>query len=147
MEGSTDGGVDSFGAILRRYRGARGLTQDQLAERAGLHTQEISKLERSVRRAPRSTTVEFLAEALKLDASEHDLLVAAAQRQRELWAPGGHVNDEQKHAARQGPSLNAPTYVGDWDDRAADAAFIRRVRPHDRWPVRMVVSLLAAMFV
>ena len=82
MDGSTDSGVDSFGAILRRYRGARGLTQEQLAERAGLHTQEISKLERGVRRAPRSTTVEFLAEALKLDAHAYQVNSDYAQTAR-----------------------------------------------------------------
>src|SRR5438128_8629991 len=110
MDGTTDKGIGSFGAILRRFRGARGLTQEQLAERAGLHTQEISKLERSVCRAPRSTTVEFLAEALKLDASQQELLVAAARRQRGVGAPGGQVrdDDEQEPAPRTEASLNAP---------------------------------------
>src|SRR5215467_7582566 len=73
-----DGQVDAFGVLLRRYRGARGLTQEELAERAGLHTQEISKLERGVRRTPRTTTVEFLADALRLSPPERVALEAAA---------------------------------------------------------------------
>jgi tetratricopeptide (TPR) repeat protein/transcriptional regulator with XRE-family HTH domain len=67
-----------FGALLRHYRGVRGLTQEELAERSGLHVQEVSMLERGVRRAPRSTTVEFLAEALNLKAHEREAFLAAA---------------------------------------------------------------------
>jgi len=56
--------AESFGTLLRSYRGRAALTQEELAERAGLHAQEISKLERGVVRTPRSTTVEYLAVAL-----------------------------------------------------------------------------------
>jgi tetratricopeptide (TPR) repeat protein/transcriptional regulator with XRE-family HTH domain len=79
MGGKADSGIESFGALLRRYRGRRGLTQEELAERAGLHAQEISQLERGVVRSPRSTTVEFLADALKLDAQEREAFFRAAR--------------------------------------------------------------------
>jgi tetratricopeptide (TPR) repeat protein/transcriptional regulator with XRE-family HTH domain len=55
------------------------LTQEELAERAGLHAQEISKLERGVRRAPRSITVQLLADALKLGTQQKAAFVAAAR--------------------------------------------------------------------
>src|SRR5262249_50078999 len=42
----------TFGELLRRHRRAAGLTQDQLAERAGLSVRGISDLERG-RRPPR----------------------------------------------------------------------------------------------
>jgi transcriptional regulator with XRE-family HTH domain len=71
----------SFGALLRRHRGAMGLTQEDLAERAGLHAQEISKLERGVLRSPHSTTVEFLARALKLDPQQKESFIVAARGQ------------------------------------------------------------------
>jgi len=74
-----DGGP-SFGALLQRYRGLRGLTQEQLAERSGLSTQEISLLERDIRRWPRSTTVESLAKGLELGAAQRGTLFAAARR-------------------------------------------------------------------
>ena len=73
-------GTTSFGALLQRYRGFRGLTQEQLAERSGLSAQEISLLERDVRRWPRSTTVESLVKGLDLDAVQREALVAAARR-------------------------------------------------------------------
>jgi transcriptional regulator with XRE-family HTH domain len=42
----------TFGAVLRQYRRAAGLTQEVLAERAGVTAQAISALERGVRRRP-----------------------------------------------------------------------------------------------
>src|SRR5215471_3124095 len=80
MGGKAGAGTGSFGALLRRYRGQMGLTQEELAERAGLHAQEISQLERDVVRRPRSTTVEYLAEALKLDTQQKEAFVAARGR-------------------------------------------------------------------
>ena len=80
MGRKADSGTESFGALLRRYRGRMGLTQEELAERAGLHAQEISQLERDVVQRPRSTTVEFLADALKLDAQERATFVAGSAR-------------------------------------------------------------------
>jgi transcriptional regulator with XRE-family HTH domain len=68
-----------FGELLRGYRGTRGLTQEELAERSGLSVYAISMLERGARTAPRSSTVESLARALELVASERDALVAAAR--------------------------------------------------------------------
>jgi predicted ATPase len=64
------------------------MTQQDLAERAGLNTYAISMLERGVRRTPRSTTVEFLAAALKLDSSERRALQAAARGSLVSVAPG-----------------------------------------------------------
>src|SRR5690348_15769795 len=69
-----------FAALLRRHRGARCLTQDELASRSGISAQAISMLERGARRAPRSTTVELLAQALKLEPPEREALHAAARR-------------------------------------------------------------------
>ncbi len=67
-----------FGALLRRFRVKAGLTQEALAERAGLSARGISDLERSVNRAPRSITVSLLAGALGLAPGERETLLAAA---------------------------------------------------------------------
>lgn len=56
----------AFGDLLRRARRHAGLTQEELAERAGLSTRAISDLERGVNRAPRRDTLNMLAEALEL---------------------------------------------------------------------------------
>lgn len=68
----------SFGAVLRRLRLAAGLTQEALAERAGVSAKAVSELERHPSRTPRLDTVTLLAEALGLDTGQRaDLLVAA----------------------------------------------------------------------
>ena len=68
----------AFAALLRGYRRARGLTQEELAEAAGLSRDAINLLERAARRAPRRDTLVALARALKLSADERDRLLAAA---------------------------------------------------------------------
>jgi transcriptional regulator with XRE-family HTH domain len=45
-------GTRSFGALLRRHRIAAGLTQEALADRAGLSVRGIADLERGARRYP-----------------------------------------------------------------------------------------------
>ncbi len=69
-----------FGELLRRYRMAAGLTQEALAERAGVSVRGISDLERGVRRAPHLTTVSMLADALALSSEDRIVLVAAVRR-------------------------------------------------------------------
>src|SRR5262249_17757958 len=63
----------SFGPLLRRYREASGLTQEQLAARAGLSARGISDLERGRRQVPRRETVSLLAEALALSPRKRAL--------------------------------------------------------------------------
>src|SRR2546430_11423204 len=81
MSGQANRGSGRFVALLRQFRGLRGLTQAELAERSGLNVQAISMLERGLRRTPRSTTVEFLAEALRLDARQRATFNAAAREE------------------------------------------------------------------
>jgi len=77
-----------FGVLLRRWRGSRGLTQAELAERSGLSVQAVGLLERGARHAPRVTTVELLAGALGLDGAEREAFHAAARREA---SPDGEV--------------------------------------------------------
>jgi transcriptional regulator with XRE-family HTH domain len=72
----------AFGAQLRRQRLAAGLTQEALAERAGLSSKAVSDLERDPARTPRLGTVTLLADALGLDPEQRAGLLAAAR-------PGG----------------------------------------------------------
>src|SRR6266567_3561500 len=62
--------LQSFGDLLRHYRLAAGLTQEELADQAGLSVRGLSDLERGARRAPRRETVQLLALALHLSAAE-----------------------------------------------------------------------------
>jgi predicted ATPase/transcriptional regulator with XRE-family HTH domain len=64
---------------LKDYRLAAGLTQEALAERAGLSARAISDLERGVNRAPRQDTLDLLSQALALPPRRRVLLAAAAR--------------------------------------------------------------------
>lgn len=70
----------TFGEMLRRYRGSVGLTQEDLAEQAGLTPQAISLLERGERRRPHKHTVHRLAEALELAGPDRARFEAASRR-------------------------------------------------------------------
>ncbi|MFN8540852.1 MAG: tetratricopeptide repeat protein [Thermomicrobiales bacterium] len=73
-----------FGDVLRRFRLAAGLSQEELAARSGLSVQAIGTLERGERRAPRRETIESLSAALGLDADGRAELDAAGQVRRRL---------------------------------------------------------------
>src|SRR4051794_3965759 len=69
----------SFGLLLRRHRLALGLTQEELAERAGVSPRSISEIERGAPHRPRKDTVALLADALDLPEQERAVFVAAAR--------------------------------------------------------------------
>src|SRR5262245_23029541 len=69
----------TFGALLRAYRVAANFTQEDLAGRSGMSPHAISALERGTRRAPRPSTVEFLAGALGLEEVQRRRLIEAAR--------------------------------------------------------------------
>jgi predicted ATPase/transcriptional regulator with XRE-family HTH domain len=69
----------TFAEQLRSYRRGRQLTQEQLAERAGLCVRTISGLESETRRhAPYPDTLRLLADALELSPGEREALLAEA---------------------------------------------------------------------
>lgn len=72
----------TFGSLLRRYRTSAGLTQEGLAERAGLSVRSISDLERGTRSKPWRDTVALLAEALQLTTEQREALAGAIKRAR-----------------------------------------------------------------
>ena len=77
-----------FGDVLRRVRIASGLTQEALAERAGLSVRGISDLERGVNRTPRRDTLALLAEVLQPEGDDRIAFDAAADGRGPQGAPG-----------------------------------------------------------
>ncbi|MDF2739000.1 MAG: transcriptional regulator, family [Actinomycetia bacterium] len=75
----SDRSTHHFGPLLRRHRLAAGLSQAELAERAGLSPDAIRALESGRRATPRPYTVRALAEALALAEEDRLQLYAAAQ--------------------------------------------------------------------
>ncbi len=74
--------------MLRRLRKRSALSQEELAERAGLSVRAISALERGERRRPYPHTVRMLANALSLDDADRTALeVSLAPRGRRHQPP------------------------------------------------------------
>jgi transcriptional regulator with XRE-family HTH domain len=74
----SDRATPHFGPLLRQHRLAAGLSQAELAERAGLSPDGIRALEAGRRSTPRPYTVRALAEALALPEEDRLQLSAAA---------------------------------------------------------------------
>src|SRR5829696_81381 len=65
--------------LVRRHRTAAALSQEELAEKAGLSVRAISDLERGVHRTPRLETVRLVADALGLGEVHRAALLVAAR--------------------------------------------------------------------
>jgi predicted ATPase/transcriptional regulator with XRE-family HTH domain len=73
----------TFGARLKQLRVGAGLSQEALAERAGLSADALSALERGTRRAPQRATLAALASALDLSKGEQAELELTVRRERD----------------------------------------------------------------
>ncbi len=76
-----------FGTRLRRARETAELTQEELAERAGLTPNAVGALERGEHRHPYSATVRALASALALNDDERAALAASVPKRGQPLAP------------------------------------------------------------
>jgi predicted ATPase/DNA-binding XRE family transcriptional regulator len=72
-------GVGTLGPMLRALREDAGLSQEELAERAGLSPHAISALERGTRTRPYPHTLRSLATALDLGEDQRAALLAAVR--------------------------------------------------------------------
>jgi transcriptional regulator with XRE-family HTH domain len=67
------------------------MTQEQLAERAGLSPRALRKLESGASQVPRRDTLSLLAEALNLGEQERHQLQASVRRPEAATAPEQHT--------------------------------------------------------
>jgi len=95
----------SFAGLLRRHRREADLTQEELAERAGLSVRLIGNLERGERHVPRKETIQLLADALRLSAEERTIFARAARRSSLARVSAG------------APSSTSPMGAGEPGDR------------------------------
>ena len=90
-----------FGDLLRERRVVAGLTQEELAERAGLSVRGISDLERGARARPHRDTLLRLADALAIQGAARAAFVGAARQ-----APRG-LSGAARTIAGTGPATQA----------------------------------------
>src|SRR5690348_10919150 len=78
-----------FGRLLRAFREAASLSQEELAERSQLSWRAITALERGERRKPRPRTVRMLANALNLPDQDRERLFASIPAPKPGSTAGG----------------------------------------------------------
>src|SRR5580658_10423752 len=74
-----DGSGGTLAQLLRRLRLSAGLTQEELAEAAGISTRSVSDLERGINLTARKDTARLLADALQLTGPARTEFEAAAR--------------------------------------------------------------------
>jgi DNA-binding CsgD family transcriptional regulator len=88
-----------FGGLLRQLRAEAGLTQEELAEAAGLSPRSVSDLERGINLTARKDTARLLADALALSGPARAQFEAAARGR----LPSGAGTGETAAATRTLP--------------------------------------------
>jgi predicted ATPase/transcriptional regulator with XRE-family HTH domain len=138
----------TFGMLLRQLRLSAGLTQEALAERAGLSARGVQDLERGLRLAPRAETVRLLADALGASGETRAALIMAAHP--ELGAPSTPIASPLRLAA---PPVPPTPLVGREREVATSCALLRRAEtrlvtltgPGGVGKTRLALAVAAAM--
>jgi predicted ATPase/DNA-binding XRE family transcriptional regulator len=124
----------SFGEYLRHYRERAGMTQEELAAKAGLTAKAISALERAERRSPYPQTVRALADALGLSQAERaELLQARIGPKPAAGAPAPSASADPQ------PEARLPVYFTPFIGRAQAQARLARLLTT---PDRRLITLL-----
>lgn len=93
----------SLSALLRSHRRVSRLTQEQVAEAAGLSVRSVRNLESGAVRAPRTSSLHRIATALRLDDAAQRQLVEVALSGR----MDGHAQDPVAGEAPERPRVVA----------------------------------------
>lgn len=99
-----------FGSHLRRERLAAGLSQEELAEVAGLSAGAVQALETGRRATPRPGTVRMLADALGLEGERRTALLAAARPEADPTESSGDGFAPPPSTTDGRPSLRLPPH-------------------------------------
>jgi tetratricopeptide (TPR) repeat protein/transcriptional regulator with XRE-family HTH domain len=118
----------NLATLLRSWRERARLTQEQLADRAGLNVRTIRRWESSgVLRRPQSTSLRQLATALELAPRDWALLFAAARNAPSLVAPDGSAGRQHTFTAGGVVPRQLPADVDGFVGRTAEMTALNRL--------------------
>jgi transcriptional regulator with XRE-family HTH domain len=108
--------------LLRQFRTEARLTQEELAEAAGVSPRSVSDLERGINRTARKDTAVLLADAFSLTGQVRELFVAAARGR----APAAEVlaakSDRTGGGSAAVVTRSLPRDIGGFAGRAPEMA-------------------------
>jgi non-specific serine/threonine protein kinase len=129
-----------FAGLLRQLRGRARLTQEELAEAAGLSPRAVSDLERGIHRTAHKDTAVLLADALGVAGPARELFVAAARGRAEageVLAAGADAlaavtpvaagAESAASMVRLQPLNNLPAQLSSFIGREAELAEVRHL--------------------
>ena len=111
-----------FAGLLRQLRAKARLTQEELAEAAGLSPRSVSDLERGIHRTARKDTALLLADALGLAEPARALFVAAARGRASAAEVLAAVRGEAPGAAAAAATRTLPRDIASFTGRERDLA-------------------------
>jgi len=114
----------SFAGLLRQLRAEARLTQEELAEAAGVSPRSVSDLERGLHATAHKDTALLLARALSLDEPARDLFVAAARGR----VPAADVLPAAGRAGMHGFPSALTSFVGRQAELAEVMGLLARYR-------------------
>jgi tetratricopeptide (TPR) repeat protein/transcriptional regulator with XRE-family HTH domain len=112
----------SFAGLLRQFRSEARLTQEELAEAAGLSPRSVSDLERGVNRTARKDTAVLLADALSLTGQVRVLFVAAARGRAPVAEVLAARLDEAADGSAAAATRSLPRDIGSFTGREPELA-------------------------
>jgi tetratricopeptide (TPR) repeat protein/transcriptional regulator with XRE-family HTH domain len=120
--------MNEFGRLLRRYRHAVGLTQEELADRARISSRAVWDLECGRTHRPRRSTVNALVAALELSESDATQLARAARLAPGTDGAAGCVGEEdnERNSRDAGDPGRSRAHGDDWLTNVPPAQL-----PHD----------------
>jgi predicted ATPase/transcriptional regulator with XRE-family HTH domain len=105
-------GESTLAGLLRGHRTAAGLTQEELAERAGISTRAVSDIERGLRRVIYRDTAGRLAEALKLADEAREAFQAAARGRGQAGIPSARESFIEDEVDLTAPPIPPTRLIG-----------------------------------
>jgi tetratricopeptide (TPR) repeat protein/transcriptional regulator with XRE-family HTH domain len=141
------GDAATFGSQLGAWRRSAGLSQEELAERAGLSVRTISSLERGRTRAPYQESLHRLADALDLDPGTREEFFAAGGRRLAGVAagPGSAEPPPAEPPARGGRQVvprQLPAPIPQFTGRRREMVALDGVLTGDSLPATATISAI-----
>jgi tetratricopeptide (TPR) repeat protein/transcriptional regulator with XRE-family HTH domain len=128
--------VPGFGDLLRRYRVMAGMTQEELAERAGVSPRSIGDIERGISRAPHQETAALLADALGLTGDARAEFKASARRRATRITLPSPEHPFPAAGATTRPTQSAPLLVG----RSRELSLVEQHLEEDGPPILILAG-------
>ena len=156
MAGQGSSASSPFGRLLRHHRQASGLSQEKLAERAGLSARAISDIERGLTLRPYWHSVAALAGALGLQDEDRDEFARAARSGSKPADPGadaslvqsGDRSERSAGAGQSGVAAGArllPAAVSHFTGRAEELEALSALLSQTRGKQTVMICALAGM--